>query len=163
MKRPTLTAERPSAGALVLALAVPPLFLHARYSPGFSISAGSTSLSVELADLAVLAVAAAALDTARRHGVGVLRRGRAVWIAAAAYLGLVLAGTLYGPAVTDGYPFASSLVSAAKYAEYAVLAVARCETGYTFMPWRENGYLLRGSLGEVGVELALVLLPRVTP
>lgn len=124
MKRPTLTAERPSAGALVLALAVPPLFLHARYSPGFSISAGSTSLSVELADLAVLAVAAAALDTARRHGVGVLRRGRAVWIAAAAYLGLVLAGTLYGPAVTDGYPFASSLVSAAKYAEYAVLAVA---------------------------------------
>lgn len=34
---------------------------------------------------------------------------------------------------------------------YEVLAVARCETGWTFMPWRENGYLLRGSLGEVGV------------
>ena len=124
MKRPTLTAERHSAGALVLALAVPPLFLHARYSPGFSISAGSTSLSIELADVAVLAVAAVALDAARRHGVRALRPGRAVWIAAAAYLGLVLAGTLYGPAVTDGYPFASSLVSAAKYAEYAVLAVA---------------------------------------
>ena len=34
---------------------------------------------------------------------------------------------------------------------YEVLAVARCETGYTFMPWRDNGYLRRGSLGEVGV------------
>jgi hypothetical protein len=32
-----------------------------------------------------------------------------------------------------------------------VLAVARCETGYTFMPWRENGNLRRGSMGEVGV------------
>ena len=36
-------------------------------------------------------------------------------------------------------------------AVYEVLAVARCETGYTFLPWRANGYLLRGSLGEVGV------------
>lgn len=36
-------------------------------------------------------------------------------------------------------------------AVYEVLAVARCETGYTFMPWRDNGYLRRGSLGEVGV------------
>jgi hypothetical protein len=36
-------------------------------------------------------------------------------------------------------------------AVYEVLAVARCETGYTFMPWRENGNLRRGSLGEVGV------------
>jgi hypothetical protein len=34
---------------------------------------------------------------------------------------------------------------------YEVLAVARCETGYTFMPWRDNGYLRRGALGEVGV------------
>jgi O-antigen ligase len=122
--RPTLTAGRPTAGALVLALAVPPLFLHARYSPGFSVSGGSTSLSVELADLAVLAVAIAALAAARRHGLEPLRGSRAVWIAGAAYLGLVLAGTLYGPAVTDGYPLGSSLVSAAKYAEYGVLALA---------------------------------------
>jgi hypothetical protein len=34
---------------------------------------------------------------------------------------------------------------------YEVLAVARCETGYSFMPWRDNGALRRGSLGEVGV------------
>jgi hypothetical protein len=122
--RPTLTAGRPSVGALVLALAVPPLFLHARYSPGFSVSVGSTSLSVELADLAVLAVAIAAVVVARRDGLGSLRGGRTLWIATAAYLGLVLAGTLYGPAVTDGYPLASSLVSAAKYAEYGVLALA---------------------------------------
>jgi hypothetical protein len=121
--RPTLTAGRPSAGALVLALAIPPLFLHARYSPGFSVSAGSTSLSVELADVAVLVVAIAAAVVARRDGVAPLRRGKAVWIAGAAYLGLVLAGTLYGPLVTDGYPFGSSLVSAAKYAEYGVLAL----------------------------------------
>jgi hypothetical protein len=122
--RPTLTAGRPSAGALVLALAVPPLFLHARYSPGFSVSAGSTSLSVELADLALLAVTIACVVVARRDGVEPLRGGKAVWIAGAVYLGLVLAGTLYGSAVTDGYPFGSSLVSAAKYVEYGVLALA---------------------------------------
>lgn len=124
MTRPTFTDGRPSAGALVLALAIPPLFLHARYSPGFSVSAGSTSLSVELADLALLAVAIAAVAALRRDGFGPLREGRPVWIASAVYLGLVLAGTLYGPAVTDGYPLGSSLVSAAKYAEYALLAPA---------------------------------------
>src|SRR5215204_4376070 len=61
---------------------------------------------------------------ARRDGVEPLRAGKAVWIAGAVYLGLVLAGTLYGPAVTDGYPFGSSLISAAKYVEYGVLALA---------------------------------------
>lgn len=124
MTRPTFTAQRPSAGALVLALAIPPLFLHARYSPGFSVSAGSTSLDVELADLALLAVAAAVLVALRTDGLDLLRGGRPVWIAGGVYLGWVLAGTLYGPAVTDGYPLGESLVAAAKYAEYAVLAVA---------------------------------------
>jgi O-antigen ligase len=111
-------------GALVLALAVPTLFVHSTYTFDFSVSLGSTSATVELGDLAVLVVAAAALVAARRDGLSVLGAGKAVWIAAGAFLGLILAGTLYGPAVTDGYQLGSSLVTAAKYAEYAALALA---------------------------------------
>ena len=124
MDRPTLTAGRPSVGAFVLALAVPTLFVHSSYTFDFSVSLGSTSATVELADLAVLVVAVAALVAARREGIGVLGAGKAVWVAAAVYLGLILAATLYGPVVTDGYQLGSSLVTAAKYAEYAALAVA---------------------------------------
>ena len=111
-------------GALVLALAVPTLFVHATYTFDFSVSLGSTSATVELGDLAVLVVAAAALGAAGRDGLGALAAGKPVWIAAGVFLGLILAGTLYGPAVTDGYQLGSSLVTAAKYAEYAALALA---------------------------------------
>ncbi len=124
MDRPTLTAGRPSVGALVLALAVPVLFVHSTYTFDFSVSLGSTSATVELGDLAVVAVAIAALVAVRRDGLGALRAGKPIWIAAAVYLGLVFAGTLYGPIVTDGYQLGSSLITAAKYAEYAALAVA---------------------------------------
>jgi len=84
--RPTLTAGRPSVGALVLALAVPTLFVHSTYTFDFSVSLGSTSATVELADLAVLVVAVAALVAARRDGLDALRAGKAVWIAAGVYL-----------------------------------------------------------------------------
>ena len=124
MDRPTLPARRPALGALLLALAVPAVFVHSTYTPGFELSLGSTEVAVELADVAVLLVALAAAAAARRDGVAVLRPGMPVWIAAAAFLGVVLAGTLYGPAVTDGYALGSNLVTAAKYAEYAALALA---------------------------------------
>ncbi len=32
-----------------------------------------------------------------------------------------------------------------------VLAVARCETGGTYWPWRADGSLLRGAAGELGI------------
>jgi hypothetical protein len=34
---------------------------------------------------------------------------------------------------------------------YEVLVVARCESEFSFMPWRSDGTLRRGGLGEVGV------------
>lgn len=34
---------------------------------------------------------------------------------------------------------------------HEVLVVARCETGFTFNPWRDDGSLRRGRLGEVGL------------
>lgn len=120
MDRPNLSGGRPAAGAILLALAVPPLFLHARYSPGFSVG----SVDVELADVAVAAVAVASLAQARATGVAPVRGARAVLAAAAALLLLVLAATLWGPLVTAGYPLGANLVTAAKYAEYAVLLAA---------------------------------------
>ena len=108
----------------MLAFAIPTLFVHATYTLDFSVEIGSTSATVTLGDLAVLAVAVTALVVARRDGVGRLRAGTPVWIAAGVYLGLIVAATLYGPLVTSGYDLGSGLVTAAKYAEYAALAVA---------------------------------------
>lgn len=108
----------------MLALAIPPLFLHARYNPGIEVPLGSTDVGIELSDLAVLAVALAALRSGLRDGWTPLRAGRVVWALALAFLALVALATLYGPAVTDGYPFASSAVSAATFVEYAALAPA---------------------------------------
>jgi O-antigen ligase len=120
----TPAQARPSAGAVVLALALPPLLLHRHYNPGFAFGLGSTSVNVELSDLASLAVAVAAVAEGRRRGWAPLLLGRTLWLAAGTLLALVGAATLWGPLVTDGYPLAASLVSAAKFAEYAVLAVA---------------------------------------
>lgn len=108
-------------GLLVLLAAVPLLFLHVQYSPGFDVSLGSTAVSVELSDLALLAVVAAALATG---GFQRLAAGRAVWIAAAALLALILAATVWGRLLHDEYPLADHLVTAAKYGEYALLAPA---------------------------------------
>ena len=60
--RPRLAAGAP-AEALVLAAAVPPLFLHATYQPHVSIGLGSTTVDLTLADAAVAAVLAAAPRT----------------------------------------------------------------------------------------------------
>jgi O-antigen ligase len=122
MDRPA--PSRPSAGAVVLALSTPFVFLHDRYNPGVEIEAAGASIGVELSDLAILAVAVASLVSLRRSGPGALGHERAVWIAAAALLALVAGSALWGPAVTETYPFADGLVSAATFVEYAVLAPA---------------------------------------
>src|SRR4051812_15378623 len=67
--------EAPAAsplGAIVLALSVPLLFLHVDFQPGVSVGVGSTSVSIEASDLAVLAVLLAAALAARREGLGPL-------------------------------------------------------------------------------------------
>ena len=111
-------------GALVLAVAIPIVFLHVRYQPKVHVGLGSTSAGIELSDVAVLAVALAALWTGAREGWSPLRAGRAVWIAGAAFLAMVVAATFYGLARPEHYRFLTHLVTAAKFAEYAVLAPA---------------------------------------
>lgn len=113
-----------SGSGVVLAAAIPFLFLHARYQPDLAFSAGGTRVDVRLSDLAVLAVALAALATARAAGFAPLRRGSAVWAAAAAFLALVLVSLSYPLLRDEPYDWQARLVSALKLCEYAMLALS---------------------------------------
>jgi O-Antigen ligase len=101
-------------GAVVLAASLPILFLHVEYQPGVRVPLGSTHLGIELSDVAVLVVALAALREGVRRGFGPLRAGVPLWIVSAALLAwiAVRAQTL------------AHAVTAAKFAEYALLAVS---------------------------------------
>lgn len=99
-------------GPLVLAAAIPLLFLHRNYQPGVDVG----SLHANLSDLAVLAVLVAAAAGGRRP------RGR-VWIAYAVLAALVLAGVAWG-AHYDGYETGANLTTALKWIEYMLLAPA---------------------------------------
>ncbi len=113
-----------SLGPLVLALALPPLFVHVDYQPGVGFHAGSTEVHVFLSDFAVLAAGLAALAAGLRGGFAPLRRGVPVWLAAAGLLVLIAAATFY-PLLRDGsYSWRTHLVTAGKFGEYAVLALA---------------------------------------
>jgi O-antigen ligase len=113
-----------SARSAVLSLALLPLFLHVDWQPGVSVGLGSTSVAVELSDVAVLAVLATAIAVGVREGFEPLRRGWPLWLAAGQLGVWIIAATLYGPLVLDGYPTAENLVTAAKFLEYALLAPA---------------------------------------
>ena len=115
---------RPSREALILALALPFLLLHERYNPDFTVGLSSTSLSISLADVAVVAVVAASVSAARSHGIEPLRSGLTLLVPVAVLMAMVLSFALLGPALIDGYPLAAKLVSAVKFVEYAMLAVA---------------------------------------
>jgi O-antigen ligase len=110
-------SNRPSRGALVLSAALLPLFLHADFQP--SLDAGS--VTIRLADLAVLAVAAAAVAEGGRER---LRAGRWIWVATLAFFAVVAVSMLAAAASDRAYPFGDHAVTALKYAEYALLAVA---------------------------------------
>jgi O-Antigen ligase len=115
--------SRESAGAIVLALAVPVLFLHEKYQPALGVDWGSTTVDVRLSDLAVLAVLVAAAVSAAREGAGRLGAGRILWIPGLALL-LWLAFEALRPASVDDARFEDHLVSFVKFAEYAFLVVA---------------------------------------
>jgi O-antigen ligase len=112
-----------SWGALVLAAALPVVYLHADYQPTFSLDAGSTSVDIALSDLAVLAVAVAAIAAALTNGLGRLRPALLMWIVGALLLAWVAFETLR-PLARDDPEWADQVVSAAKLAQYATLAVA---------------------------------------
>jgi O-antigen ligase len=105
----------PSLGLTAsLLVALPFLFLHRDFQPGFTVGA----VGVELSDLCMLAVAAACVVVIAREGLEPLRTGRPLWIVSALFLGFAALGSLWSS------PVGTHLVTAAKYAEYAVLALA---------------------------------------
>jgi O-antigen ligase len=120
----TLRPSSCSREALVLAVCAPLLCFHQRYSPDLLTDIGSTSATVAVSDLAALVIVIAAVTSARRLGIEPLRRGGWTLVAAVALMTMVLAWTLLGPVLTDGYPLGNSLVSAAKFVEYGLLALA---------------------------------------
>jgi hypothetical protein len=109
---------------LAVALVLPPLFLHVDHQPGFTVHVGSVVVHGALSDLCVLLLAAVALAVGVRQGFGRLRAGRPVWIAGSLLLAMVAAATLYGRAVHPDYRLGTHAVTAAKFAEYALLALA---------------------------------------
>lgn len=113
-----------SVPVAVFMLALPVLFVHARFQPTVQTRVGSTELQFRLSDLAVLAIAGAAAVSARRHGVSALCRGRPVWVAAVAFLLFILAASFYPLLTDDLYPWRAHLVTAVKYGEYALIAPA---------------------------------------
>lgn len=122
-ERATTAAAAVSTEALVLAAAIPILFIHLRYQPKFHLGLSTTKVGVELSDFAVLATVLAALAAGLRRGWAPLRRGAPLWIAAAAYFAWIVVEVAI-PAGSAGYPTAKHAVTAAKLAEYALLAPA---------------------------------------
>jgi O-antigen ligase len=117
-------ATRVSAGSLVLAAAIPFLFLHVHYQPDLGFDAGGTHVGISLSDLAVVAVALAGLVAGLGAGFGPLRRGVPVWIATGVFLGIVVLSLSYPLLRDQPYDWHARLVSALKLCEYAALALA---------------------------------------
>jgi hypothetical protein len=114
--------DRGSVGALVLGFAIPFLFIHERFQPELTITAGSTSLEIRLADWALLAVVIAALISAVRLGARPLAAGRVLWMTGALLLAW-LAFAALRPAAVGDEQFDEHLVSYLKFVEYTLLAV----------------------------------------
>jgi hypothetical protein len=125
---------------LAVALLLPPIFLHVDHQPGFTVHLGSVGVHIALSDICVLILAGIALAVGLRQGFRRLRAGTLVWIAAGLLLAMIAAGTLYGRAVHSDYRLGTHAVTAAKFAEYGLLAVA--------LP------LLLRTLADLGVFLA---------
>ena len=109
--------------ALVLAAAIPVVFWHLRYQPKAHVDVGSTTIGIELSDLAVLAVIVAALLAGRRLGFAPLRAATSLWIAGGLLFVWIAVAIVHG-ATRSGYPWQTHAVTAAKFFEYALLAPA---------------------------------------
>jgi hypothetical protein len=113
-----------SPRVVVVAAAIPILFLHVRYQPGFGVHAGGTTVNAYLSDFAVLAVVLVALSAGIRDGFARLRPARILWLVALLFFVWVAVGVAVGASRTPGYATHTHLVTAAKFAEYALLAPA---------------------------------------
>jgi len=107
---------RYGAGPLVVAAAIPFLFLHRNYQPGIDVG----PLHIDLSDLAVLAVVVAGARALDRRLVA----ARAVWLAGAALALLIVIGVAWGALRFAAYPARTHAITAAKWFEYMLLAPA---------------------------------------
>jgi O-antigen ligase len=109
-----------SPRAFVVAAAIPLLFLHVSYQPGVSVG----PVDAYLSDFAVLAVVVTALVEGARHGFEPLAAGRWIWVALASFLVWMVLEVGLGEHHAASYAGRDHLVTAAKFAEYALLAPA---------------------------------------
>ena len=116
----TPARDTASRGAVVLAAALPFVLLHRHYQPTLSVRA----VDVMLSDVAILVVVATAVVVGARDRFAALRAGLPLWIAAAAFLCWIGVATVYGSSADPSYETGRHLVTAAKFAEYALLAPA---------------------------------------
>ena len=107
-------------GALVLAIALPVVFLHLRYQP--AVVAGRVTF--KLSDAVILLTALAAAATVARRGLAPLRPGIPVWVTGAAFFLWVGAAIFYPLLGPRAYAWKTHLVTAGEFAEYALLAPA---------------------------------------
>jgi hypothetical protein len=110
---------RYGAGPLILAAALPALFLHRDYQPSVEIG----SVNANLSDLAVLVVVGAALLAALRDARP-LTRSLPLWTGWGALALLVLLSSAWGALHFGAYPTGTHAVTAAKWLEYMLLAPA---------------------------------------
>jgi O-antigen ligase len=120
----SLTRLEAIPASVVLAAAIPFLFFHIDFQPGFTVDVGSLSAHAVLSDFAVLAVAVTALVAGVRHGFAPLRAGWPVWVAGGLFCLLAGAASLYPRIWDDAYDVSTHAVTAAKFGEYALLAPA---------------------------------------
>jgi O-antigen ligase len=108
----------------LLAAALPILFLHVELQPTVTLPLGGDGAEVALSDVAVLAVALAALRAGRRLGFAPLSAGRWALAAAGLLLVAIAVGTLTPVLLDRDYGFVDHAFTALKFAEYVVLALA---------------------------------------
>lgn len=121
-ERPETRLDAVPLGPAILALAIPPLFLHVMYQPGVVLHVGSTSVDAYLSDWAVLVVVVAAAVRGARDGFDVLRRGRWLWAVGVLFFVWALIELAHGRQLSAQYAWQTHLVTAAKFGEYALLA-----------------------------------------
>ena len=113
----------PSPGAALLAAVTPLVLFHVDYQPGVSLGSGTTDVDILLSDVLIGVLAVVVAVRLARDGWGVLRPGLLLWALTAAFLTWIAVATVH-PLLGGDYAFGEHAVTAAKYAEYAVIALA---------------------------------------
>jgi O-antigen ligase len=121
--RTPLPGTRESVGALILALAVPFLFIGEEHFWTYSIDIGSTTIDPSPSDAAVIAILVAAIVAGMRTGTGRLNAARILWVPGIALV-LWLGFETFRPVSIDDAHFDDHLASYVEFFAYALLALA---------------------------------------